>query len=63
MTATLAARLGKEPGIVDPFSGQALKTMQKENKTVFYSAGPNKLDENGAGDDILLPAMTPDLDL
>ncbi len=63
MTATLAARLGKEPGIVDPFSGQALKTMQTENKTVFYSAGPNKLDENGAGDDILVPALTPDLDL
>ncbi len=63
MAATLASRLGKDSGIVDPFSGQALKTMQKENKTVFYSTGPNRLDENGAGDDILLPEITPDLDL
>lgn len=63
MAATLAARLGKESGMIDTFSGQALKTMQKENKTVFYSTGPNRLDENGTGDDILLPEITPDLDL
>ncbi len=63
MLATLAARLGKESEIVNFSSGQALKTMQKENKTVFYNTGPNKTDENGSGDDIMLPAITPDLDL
>lgn len=63
MLATLAARLGKESGAIDLFSGEAFKSMQKDNKTVFYSVGPNKSDENGTGDDILLPEITPDLDL
>jgi hypothetical protein len=63
MLATLAASFGKEAGVTDPFSGQPFKSMQRENKTVFYSAGPNKIDENGTGDDILLPELAPDLDL
>lgn len=63
MIATLADRLGRESGVLDLFSGQAFKSMQKENKTVFYSTGPNKTDENGTGDDILLPEIKQDLDL
>ncbi len=63
MLATLADRLGRESDVLDLFSGQAFKSLQKENKTVFYSIGPNKNDENGTGDDILLPEIKQDLDL
>jgi len=56
MIATLAARHGLAVETVDIWSGQPLKSMQKDNSTIFYSVGPNKTDDSASGDDILLPA-------
>ncbi len=58
MLATLGHRLGQPFSAVDPWTGQQLKSMQKDNTTVFYSVGPNKTDDNASGDDILLPTDT-----
>lgn len=55
MLATLAHRLGREIGSFDPWSGQPLKSVQQGDKLVFYSVGPNKVDDSATGDDILLP--------
>lgn len=55
MQAALAHRLGKPCNAIDPWSGQLLKSMKKDDSTAFYSVGPNKVDDNGGGDDILLP--------
>ncbi|EKD83952.1 MAG: hypothetical protein ACD_39C00339G0002 [uncultured bacterium] len=55
MLATLAHRLGREFSSFDPLSGQPLKSVQQGDKLVFYSVGPNKVDDSATGDDILLP--------
>ncbi|NLF95426.1 MAG: hypothetical protein GX569_01735 [Candidatus Riflebacteria bacterium] len=55
MIATLEARLGLAGDTFDPWTGETLKSVKRENSTVFYSVGPNKVDDNASGDDILLP--------
>lgn len=55
MQATLAYRHGVEFSAIDPWSGQALKSTSLGDKKVFYSVGPDQVDNNASGDDILLP--------
>jgi hypothetical protein len=55
LLAALSQRLGREFGSLDPWSGQPLKSAQQGDKLIFYSVGPNKIDDSATGDDILLP--------
>lgn len=55
LLATLQHRLGRDFSHIDPWSGQPLKSVKQADKLVFYSVGPNKVDDSAAGDDILLP--------
>jgi len=55
LIATLAEKLGKKVAAVDPYDMQAVKSIQKEGQTVFYCVGPDKVDNQGSGDDVLLP--------
>jgi len=38
---------------IDPYNGELLKTLQKDGKTVFYSVGPDKIDAQLNGDDVV----------
>ena len=55
----LAAELGELSGqpasFPDPFSEQPLKSLKRDGKTVFYSVGPDKTDDQGKNDDLVLP--------
>ncbi len=55
MLATLDHLLGRDSSRIDPWNGQPLKSVKQADKLVFYSVGPNKVDDSAAGDDILLP--------
>jgi hypothetical protein len=55
LIAELSNRTGRTVSVTDPWSGQPLKTRQKDGKTQFYGVGPNGIDDNASGDDILLP--------
>lgn len=56
LIAILEEKLGKSPTAVDPYDIKPVRSMQKDGQTVFYCVGPDKIDNQGTGDDVLLPA-------
>lgn len=57
LASKLALLLGKSVSLTDPWSGQPIKSVQKDGETVFYSVGPDRVDGRLTGDDISLPAV------
>lgn len=56
LIATIEQKLGKSLSAVDPYDMQPVRSMQKDGQTLFYCIGPDKVDNQGTGDDVLLPA-------